>query len=121
MEILAERGGVIGLNGCDSIVGCTGGEDPLEMLCRHVEHEIQTVGIEYVGLGLDFCDSYTEAEPGFARTIRPADCLGNHSRAPELTAALLQRGMSREDAEKFIGGNWISFFRKVLPDRYIRG
>ncbi len=121
MEILAERGGVIGLNGCDSIVGCTGGEDPLEMLCRHVEHEIQTVGIEHVGLGLDFCDSYTEAEPGFARMIRPADCLGNHSRAPELTAALLQRGMSREDAEKFIGGNWISFFRKVLPDRYIRG
>lgn len=120
MRILAERGGVIGLNGCDSIVGCTGGEDPLEMLCRHVEQEVRTVGIEHVGLGLDFCDSYTEAEPGFARQIRPADCLGNHSRVPELTAALLQRGMSEEDARKLMGGNWLSFFRKVLPDDFGR-
>lgn len=115
MRLLAERGGMIGLNGCDSIVGRTDGEDALEMLCRHVEREIRLVGIGHVGLGLDFCDSYTEAEPKWTPEFRRADCLGDHSRIAELTAALLQRGMTQEDAGKFIGGNWISYFRKMLP------
>lgn len=119
MRALGDRGGVMGLNGCDLIVGCTRGEDALEMLCRHVEYEASVIGIDKVGLGLDFCDSYTEAEPKYpgGENWKRHDCLGDHSRVPELTAALLQRGMKAEDAKKVIGGNWIRFFREVLLDK----
>lgn len=115
MEALAAQGGMMGLNGCDCIVGCEHGEDPLEMLCRHVEYAASKIGIDRIGLGLDFCDSYTEAEPKYPCEGKPHDCLRDHSHVPELTAALLQRGMTLKDAEKVIGGNWLAYFRKVLP------
>lgn len=116
MKSLAARGGMMGLNGCGCIVGCREGEDPLEMLCRHVEYEASVIGIERVGYGFDFCDSYEEAQPRFPGSLSRDDCLIDHSHIPELTAALLQRGMSKEDAVKLIGGNWIAYFRKMLPE-----
>lgn len=115
MKSLAAQGGVMGLNGCDLLVGCADGKDPLEMLCRHVEYEASVIGIDKVGLGLDFCDSYAEAEPKYTFSGSYNDCLINHSHMPELTAALLQRGMSVKDAEKVVGGNWIRYFKNVLP------
>lgn len=112
---LAARGGVMGLNGCDCIVGSSCGPVSLEMLCRHVEHVVSLVGINYVGYGFDFCDSYMEAEPRLPLAWNRSDCLGDHSHVPELTAALLKRGMREEDAVKVIGGNWVRYFRKLLP------
>ena len=115
MERLAAQGGVMGLNGCDLIVGCTDGEDALPLLCRHVEHETAVMGPGHVGLGLDFCDSYTEAEPKYTYRESHSDCLVNHSHLPELTAMLLQRGMAEEQVTKVISGSWADYFRRVLP------
>lgn len=115
MKKLGEHGGVMGLNGCGCIAGCTAGEEPLEMLCRHVEYEVSVIGIDRVGYGFDFCDSYEEAEPKMPGIRSRGDCLKDHSHIPELTAALLQRGMSAEDAKKLIGGNWTAYFRNMLP------
>lgn len=117
MQKLADQGGMMGLNGCDCIVGCVGGEEPLEMMCRHVEYEVSMIGVERVGYGLDFCDSYTEAEPKFVYKESHNDCLVDHSHVPELTAALLQRGMPAADVRKIIGENFINYFRSVLPER----
>lgn len=114
MKKLADQGGIMGLNGCGCIVGCVNGEDPLEMLCSHVEYEASVIGIDRIGFGFDFCDSYGRAEPRLPGTLHPDDCLGDHSHIAELTAALLQRGMSEEDAVKLMGGNWIRYFEKML-------
>lgn len=115
MHSLASQGGIIGLNGCDCIVGALDGADPLEMLCRHVEYEVSLVGPDHVGLGLDFCDSYTQAEPYFTHTEPPHDCLGDHSHLPELTAALLQRGMPKDYVKKLLSENWLHYLKKILP------
>jgi microsomal dipeptidase-like Zn-dependent dipeptidase len=34
-----------------------------------------------------------------------------------LTAALLQRGMDEETVKKIIGGNWVTYFRRMLPEK----
>ena len=115
MEKLAAREGMMGLNGCGCIAGCTEGGDPLELLCRHVEYEASVIGIDRIGYGFDFCDSYGEAEPRFRFSVSHGDCLGNHSHIQELTAALLQRGMPKENAKKLIGGNWVKYFKRMLP------
>ena len=115
MKRLAVQGGVMGLNGCISIVGCMNGEDKLEKLCQHVEYEAELIGTDHIGFGFDFCDSFDEAAPRQVFVSRKYDALTDYSHVPELTAALLQRGMAEEDAVKIIGRNWVEYFRKVLP------
>ncbi len=114
---LGNRGGLAGLNGCDFLVGCSSQEDSLSWLCRHLEYEAGLIGAEHLGFGFDFCDSYDRAVPKAPgkENIRLHDALGNHRRVPELTAALLQRGMEESDVKKIIGGNFVEFFRKSLP------
>lgn len=60
LKKLGEQGGVAGLNGCQYIAGSKAGNH-LEMLCRHVEHEVSLIGAEHVGFGFDLCDPYDEA------------------------------------------------------------
>lgn len=115
MKKLAAQGGVMGLNNCDCIVGCEQGADPLELMCRHVEYEVGLIGDTGVGYGFDFCDSFYEAEPKLEFVEYHTDTLVDHSHVPELTAALLQRGMPRGSVIRIMGGNWIEYFRKMLP------
>lgn len=115
MQKLSAQGGIMGLNGCDCIAGALDNADPLEMLCRHLEYAISLIGPDHVGLGLDFCDSYTQAEPRYSHKITPHDCLINHSHLPELTAALLQRGMPQETIKKILGSNWLHYLKNTLP------
>ena len=115
MKALAAQGGVMGMNGCKYIAGSAAGNH-LEMLCRHIEYEVEKIGAAHVGYGFDLCDSYDFAkaalsgkEPGERN-----DCLFNHGQVPLLSGALLQRGMSSENVRSVIGGSFIKFFRESL-------
>ncbi len=115
MKKLAAQRGVIGLNGCRFLVGKGQGEEALDWLCSHLEYMAGLVGADKVGYGFDFCDAYDDARDGGTQKKNHNDCLVSHCHVPELTAALLQRGMSEEDVKGVIGGNWIRYFRQVLP------
>lgn len=116
MRILAAQGGIAGLNGCQYIAGSRSGNH-LEMLCRHVEHEVEVMGASHVGFGFDLCDSYDEARAELQgrRITGKDDCLNSHRQIPLVTALLLQRGMSEESVIAIIGKNWMEYFAKVLP------
>lgn len=116
MRALAASGGVMGVNGCKYIAGSLDGNH-LEMLCRHVEHEVAQIGSEHVGYGFDLCDSYQRGKAVLEgrTTTGQDDCLADHSQIPLLTAALLQRGMKEEDVRRIIGGNFVDYLRKMLP------
>lgn len=129
MTLLAERGGVMGLNGCKYIAGSLAGNH-LEMLCRHGEFEVERLGASHVGFGFDFCDSYDRAAYALSRKSRKrqesetadeqepetADCLAGHEQIPLLTAALLQRGMKEEEVIGVMGESFLSYFRQQLPE-----
>lgn len=123
MQILADQGGIAGLNGYVRLVSETAEEEYpdengvycLEKLCMHVEHMVEVMGPEHVGYGFDFCDSYTAAERMAEGQPHYADCLLNHGNVPLLTAALLQRGMDKEAVRKIVGENFVQYFRKMLP------
>lgn len=67
---------------------------PLSILIDHIDYIVKLVGADYVGLGSDF-DGIT---------ITPLE-LDDVSDFPAITAALLDRGYSRSDIEKILGGN----------------
>lgn len=67
---------------------------PLSVLIDHIEYVIKLVGVDYVGLGSDF-DGIEFAPVG----------LDDVSCYPLITKALLERGYSKKDITKIIGGN----------------
>lgn len=116
IEALVSAGGIMGMNGCKYIAGSLTGNH-LEMLCRHIEYEVEKAGAEHVGYGFDLCDSYDCARAalrGECYTDRD-DCLLNHGQIPLVGAALLQRGMRAEDVKRIIGENFVNYFRQILP------
>lgn len=115
MKVLASQGGIMGMNGCKYIAGSLSGNH-LEMLCRHIEYEVEKVGAKHVGYGFDLCDSYSRASAalqGKCYTDRD-DCLLDHSQVPLVSAALLQRGMDTELVKGIMGGNFMGYFKGIL-------
>ncbi|MDT5062915.1 MAG: rane dipeptidase [Acidobacteriota bacterium] len=71
-------------------------------LVDHIDHIVQLVGIDHVGIGSDF--------DGIQAT--PAD-LSTVADLPNLTAELLRRGYSEEGIDKILGGNILRVMEEV--------
>ncbi len=71
-------------------------------LADHVDHVVRVAGIDHAGLGSDF-DGVTSLPEG----------MEDVSRYPYLTAELLRRGYSDEDAKKVLGGNVLRVMREA--------
>ncbi len=70
-------------------------------LVDHVDHIVNLIGIDYVGIGSDF-DGGGQLE----------DCY-DVTEMPNITAELLKRGYSKEDIEKIWSGNFMRVFREA--------
>jgi len=68
----------------------------------HIDHVVQLVGVDHVGLGSDFDGVF--ALPAGLQDV---------SMYPNLVAELLRRGYSEEDLEKILGGNLLRVWEAV--------
>lgn len=73
---------------------------PISLLFDHIDHIIKLVGVDYVGLGSDF-DGISSS---------PAS-LTNVSEFPNITKGLIERGYSKKDIKKILGGNFMRVFK----------
>ena len=69
---------------------------PLSLLMQHITYIIDLVGVDYVGLGSDF-DGIT---------IAPLQ-LDDVTSYPLITKALVEKGYSKDDIMKILGGNFL--------------
>ena len=69
----------------------------------HIDHVVKLVGVDHVGIGSDW-DGISTVPAG----------LEDVSRMPLLTAALLERGYSEQDAKKILSGNFLRVMRQVI-------
>lgn len=120
----AATGGVVGINGIGIFLGAN--DDRAETVARHVDYVAQLVGIDHVGLGLDYVfdtqelDDYLKANPhvfppedGYEAGIR----MVAPERVPEIAAALLRLGYRVPDVRKVLGGNFLRVARATWPKR----
>jgi membrane dipeptidase len=77
---------------------------PLSLLIDHIDYIVKLVGPDYVGLGSDF-DGIESAPQG----------LDGVQDFPKITEALLNRGYSRKNVEKILGGNFLRVFKANTP------
>jgi membrane dipeptidase len=76
---------------------------PFHVLIDHIDHIAKVAGVDHVGLGSDF-DGVSGATP-----------MGMDSAAdlPKITQSLLDRGYSKADIDKILGGNLLRVFAQV--------
>ncbi len=99
LKAIADKGGVVGIIFATAFIGGKTFED----VARHLEHAVNVMGEDGVGLGSDF-DGMVSLPRGM-RDVRDL---------PRLTEVLLARGHSEARVEKLLGGNYRRFFREVL-------
>ena len=125
---LAEHGGVFGLSAIPGML--TGG-----MRCSvndyldHLEHAINVMGIEGVGMGTDFIAGATLEQiataPDWKGKQVPTslevwpvcdghDGLQNHPQFLNVTRGLVARDYSDDDIKKLMGGNWLRLLRDTV-------
>lgn len=125
LRALAGRGGVLGLMALPLVV------DPedrsLDRLVDHLDHAVEVMGIEHVGLGGDFVRQIVRSGavrvPAGAVTLLPPgmeldaalDGLAGPEDYPRLVEALRRRGYEGERLAAVLGGNFLRLFRGALP------
>jgi len=120
IKMIGERRGVIGVNSV--LVSPKKEESTLDRYIDHIEHVINLIGIDGVGIGFDFFEFIYSQWPESARKELAAKFttphfipdLHNHSHARNLTRRLIERGFSDEDIEKILRGNWMRVFEELL-------
>ncbi|MBC7781427.1 MAG: membrane dipeptidase [Proteobacteria bacterium] len=131
MKACAATGGVIGINGFPWFIGASP-RPTLADYIRHVDYAVERVGIDHVGLGLDYFEGMhpvaadEEASKFYQQQVAvrrwgaatyppppyyyPAE-IATPRAMPVLTEALQARGWGDADIVKVIGGNWLRVYR----------
>ena len=131
VKAMAAKGGMIGV--CGLPQSLADGTPTLDDLLDHVDHLSRLVGVEHVGIGMDYVEKYAEQETVVAppsvvtwRTRRPdifgpLSSFGRQSypigietvaKLPNLTQGLLDRGYDRDATAAILGGNWLRTLRR---------
>ncbi len=120
IKMIGERRGVIGINSV--LVSPKQEESTLVRYIDHIEHVVDLIGVDYVGIGFDFFEFIYEQWPDSkkqdlaAKLTKPhfIPDLRNHSHARNLTGKLIERGFSDEQIEKILFRNWLRIFEEIL-------
>ncbi len=104
MRALAKKGGVMQITLYSGFLR-SDGEATMEDAIAHLEHAIELMGIDHVGIGTDF-----DGDGG----IRG---LANSSELLNLTRQLMSRGYSDDDIHKIWGGNFLHLMTKIQLNR----
>lgn len=122
LKACARTGGVVGMNGIGWFIG--NDDDLVEGLIRHVDHIAQLIGVEHVGLGLDYVFDRGEVDALLSKPeLFPSELgysVGFEMVGPEqletFVTGLLKRGYSEGDLRLILGGNLMRVARKVWRD-----
>lgn len=133
IKAVAATGGLVGIVGFPAFVA-DAKIPSLDDFIDHIEHVVNLVGINHVGLGIDYFHgqvdvaSEDEANKSYDALIKSGawrpeayppppyhypEGIETPRTFPNLTARLLERGHSEDDVKKIVGGNWVRVFKDV--------
>lgn len=116
----AATGGVIGVNGLSIFLGS--GTDLPQLLLQHIDHFVQLVGPEHVGLGLDYVldlDDLNSALSSAEHTWPTGHGYDSSiqfiqpEQLPAIVAGMQGMGYALEHIQSILGGNFLRIAREV--------
>jgi membrane dipeptidase len=115
---LAQTGGVLGVNAIATMVAT---EPTLDKLVDHISHIADLVGVDHVGLGLDFVKDdgplYLEDEIFSVGQNKLIPEFENEDDMINITECLVRRGFKEDEIVKILGGNFLRVLKQVLKPR----
>lgn len=116
LQAIADTGGVVGINAIKEFLH---GPDPdIESYIDHIEHVIDVVGAEHVGIGFDFydynLDYMSPAERAYMIDVSAADGLSEDKDVKNLSPTLIDREFNPETIRKILKHNFVRVFEEVL-------
>jgi membrane dipeptidase len=120
IKMIGKRGGVLGVNSI--LVSPNQEKSKLDCYVDHIQHIVDLIGVDCVGIGFDFFEFIYRQWPESKKkwmaekltTPHFIPDLTNHSHARNLTRKLIERGFSDTDIEKILRGNWLRIFKELL-------
>ena len=107
---IRDTDGLVGLNAYHHFVSDIPGEQDVDHLVHHAAYIADKIGVEHLGLGLDFLE-YLEDEPDPASQLRGLeDC----SKVPVLLEKLKKAGFTEKDMELICRKNWMHLIGKIM-------
>ena len=115
---IAKKGGVIGVCFLPQFVAPKGAT--VEHVLDHLDHFVELVGSEHVGLGPDFIDYCLEVMKGALKglaydsgeTFQYPKGVEDTSKLLNITRGMVARGYSDQDIENVLGGSMLQLLRK---------
>jgi membrane dipeptidase len=103
INAVADHGGVMGINFATGFVKKENNKVTVEDLVDHIDHIVELVGPNHVGLGSDY-DGIRKAPEG----------IDDVSKLSNITRVLVKRGYSDDDILNILGGNHLRVFKEIL-------
>ncbi len=131
IKAVTSRGGVMGITSLPNFVCEFDNADAptLEDYLRQIDYMVNLVGIDFVGIGMDYVDGQ---DSNFSRTatwggtMAQADrvavgravwpmpyAVPDSAQMAQVTEGLAKRGYCDEDIQKVLGLNWLRYFLKI--------
>ena len=121
IKALAEKGGVIGITAFPRLVNKEPDNCTLDDLLNFIDYVVNLVGVDYVGIGLDFAEGWAEYPPARRKLIEIDKRIYSWPKGietitefPNITKGLVARGYSETEIQKILGENFVRVFRKVF-------
>lgn len=120
MRACAATGGVVGINGLDQFLGPRG--SGIDAVVRHIDYAVQRIGVDHVGIGLDYVFDMQELVDWTREMARKHPDNRDWDEpmkfvAPEqlheVVASLMKLGYRDNDLAKILGGNHLRIARQV--------
>lgn len=111
---IAELNGLVGINSFNEFVHKDLKKQNIEMLVKHVAHMADVMGIDHVGIGMDYCDflddssmnSFSSQETSYTKGLEDA------SKTYNIITEMKKAGFSAEEIEKIAYKN----FHRIIKD-----
>lgn len=113
---IARRNGVVGVNSYEEFVSSDLEKRTVDNLVDHIDHMVEVMGIDHIGLGFDFAEylntdtlkhyvsTYTYGVKGLEET----------DKAKNIINVLEKRGYSKEDIEKISYKNFYRVIKEII-------
>ncbi len=113
-KAIAETGGVIGVNVCGAFISDS--EPTLEKYINHIDYFVNTIGINYVGIGFDFCDFLRENQiddnDEYFKFLTKD--LNTISKSSNVIDALYARGYGASEIRKITHENFLRVLKNTI-------